>query len=534
MRKSSGLWIGNYLKQRGVDALFTLTGGHIFPILDGCVEHDIRVIDTRHEQAAAFCAEGWALKKCTPGVYAATAGPGFINAVTGLAHASITKNRTLCLAGASPTTQRDQGAAQELEQTKVAEIYSIYAKTINHPKRIPQYMEMAFQQMQGSRPGPAFLELPWDVIFEPLSDEVEATFAPRPIPVSAGDPRDIETADEMIRNATNPVMVVGGGAYWSNCADTLKEFAEQTGIPVFTRNSARGLLPDEHPQCYGGSPGTGVFKSDLVIVAGTRLNSTFYYGQFGDNTKIIQIDCDSAAIGNNNTVDLGICGDVGLVLAQLNQVLMGYSCPKDWISTLDAGVAKRREKFEAGYNSDQTPIHPLRLLHELNEFSNESTTFTIDGGDIGVEAARHLVASRPGSQLTNASTLGALGPGIPYAIGAKVAAPDETVICLTGDGAFGICAMEMDTAVRHDLPIIVVIGNDQRWGMIGRSHADMFGKNRVVAAELGDRPYDKIVEALGGYGERVEDPNQIRPALERAVASGKPACLNVIMAPAVE
>jgi acetolactate synthase-1/2/3 large subunit len=151
-----------------------------------------------------------------------------------------------------------------------------------------------------------------------------------------------------------------------------------------------------------------------------------------------------------------------------------------------------------------------------------------------VEAARHLVASRPGSQLTNASTLGALGPGIPYAIGAKVAAPDETVICLTGDGAFGIGAMEMDTAVRHDLPIIVVIGNDQRWGMIGRSHADMFGKNRVVAAELGDRPYDKMVEALGGYGERVEDPNQIRPALERAVASGKPACLNVIMAPAVE
>jgi acetolactate synthase-1/2/3 large subunit len=526
-----GQWIASYLKERDIDALFTLTGGHIFPVFDGCLDAGIRVVDTRHEQAASFAAEGWALRAGRPGAYVVTAGPGFVNAVSGLAHASVTLSPTLCITGASPVAEDDKGAPQELEQLRVAETYARYAKTVRRTDRIPQYFEAAFQHMRGPTPGPAFLELPQDVLYRPLGADAPQGFGPRPTPRSAGDPRDIERAGELLRQAERPVVVVGGGAFWAGAGDALAAFAEQTQLPVFTRNAARGLLPDEHPQCYGGSPGLGVFKSDLVLVIGSRFNATFFYGQFPEQTRVIQVDCNAAALGDNRGLDLGICGDARLVLEQLTAALDGFTAPAEWIATLDAAVEKRQVKFAAGYHSASTPIHPMRLLHEINEFADQNTTVTIDGGDIGVAASRHLLANRPGSQLSNASILGSLGPGLPFALGAKVAAPDDTVICVNGDGAFGIGGMEFDTAVRLDLPFICVIGNDQQWGMIERGQSDAFGADRLVAAKLGDRPYDKMVEALGGYGERVEDPEQIRPALERARDSGKPACLNVMLDP---
>jgi acetolactate synthase-1/2/3 large subunit len=528
-----GKWIASYLKQREIDALFTLTGGHIFPVLDGCLDAGVRVVDTRHEQAAAFAAEGYALRTGRPGVYAATAGPGFVNAVSGMAHASVTLAPTLCLAGASPIGEDDKGAPQELDQIKIAEVYTRYAKTVRRTDRVPQYLEVAFQHMLGSTPGPACLEIPQDVLYRPLSDKAQTDFGPRETARSGGDPRDIERAAVMLRQAERPVVVVGSGGFWAGAEEALRAFAEATGLPVFTRNASRGLLPDTHPQCYGGSPGLGVFKSDLVLVIGSRFNATFYYGQFAEGTKVIQADCNAAALGDNRRIDLGICGDARVVLEQLTAALDGYAAPVDWIAQLDASVDSRQKKFAPGYQSSATPIHPMRLLHEINQFSDENTTIAIDGGDIAVSAARHLIARRPGSLPSNASTLGSLGPGLPFAIGAKTAAPDDTVLCVNGDGAFGIGAMEMDTAIRHDLPFICVIGNDQCWGMIERSQRKLFGEDRLVAASLGDRPYDAMVKALGGYGERVEDPDQIRPALERARDSGKAACLNVIIDPKI-
>jgi acetolactate synthase-1/2/3 large subunit len=335
----------------------------------------------------------------------------------------------------------------------------------------------------------------------------------------------------MLRRAERPVVVVGGGGFWAGAAEALTAFAEQSGLPVFTRNAARGLLPDSHPQCYGGSPGLGVFRADLVLVVGSRMNATFYYGKFGPESRVIQVDCNAAALGDNRGIDLGICGDARLVLEQLTAALDSYRVPAEWIASLDAAVAKRADKFAAGYRASATPIHPMRLLHEINEFADGRTTITIDGGDIGVAAARHLRAERPGCQLSNASILGSLGPGLPFALGAKVASPEDTLICVTGDGAFGIGAMEMDTAIRQDLPLICAIGNDGQWGMIERAQKGLFGEDRLVAAALPDRPYQQMVEALGGYGERVEDPEEIRPALERARDSGRPACLNVILDP---
>jgi acetolactate synthase-1/2/3 large subunit len=371
-----------------------------------------------------------------------------------------------------------------------------------------------------------------DVFYEPLGTDAPVGFGPRPTPRSAGDPNDVERAATLLRGAERPAVVVGSGGFWAGAASALAVFAERTALPVFTRNAARGLLPDRHPQCYGGSPGLGVFRSDLVLVVGSRFNATFYYGQFAEGTRVIQVDCNAAALGDNRGIDLGICGDARIVLEQLTAALEGYTTPRDWIAALDASVEKRKAKFAAGFHAASTPIHPMRLLHEINAFATrEDATISIDGGDIGIAAARHLHANRPGSQLSNASILGSLGPGLPFAIGAKAAAPDEPVICVTGDGAFGIGAMEIDTAVRLDLPFICVIGNDQQWGMIERSQSSLFGEDRLVAAKLGDRPYEKMVEALGGYGERVEDPEEIRPALERARDSGKPACLNVMLDP---
>jgi acetolactate synthase-1/2/3 large subunit len=526
-----GKWIAGYLKQRSIDALFTLTGGHIFPLLDGCLDAGLRVIDTRHEQAAAFAAEAWTLRTGRPGSYVVTAGPGFTNAVSGLAHASVTLSPTLCLAGASPQAEDDKGALQELEQLRVAEVYARYAKTVRRTDRVPQYLEAAFQHMLGPTPGPAFLEIPQDVLYKPLAGDAVVDFGPRPTPRSAGDPRDIERAAALLRGAERPVVVVGGGGFWAGAERALLAFAEQTKLPVFTRNAARGLLPDRHPQCYGGSVGLGVFKADLVLVVGSRFDATFFFGQFTSGTRVIQVDCNAAALGDNRGIEVGICADARLALEQLTAALDDYCAPREWISTLDAAAERRRQKFAAGYHSTATPIHPMRLLQEINAFADADTTLTIDGGDIGVAASRHLRADRPGSQLSNASPLGSLGPGLPFALGAKVAAPDDTVICVTGDGAFGLGAMEMDTAVRLDIPFICVIGNDQIWGMIRRSQSSLFGEDRVIAADLGDRPYDKMVEALGGYGERVEDPEEIRPALERARDSGKPACLNVMLDP---
>jgi acetolactate synthase-1/2/3 large subunit len=526
-----GKFMAAYLERREIDALFTLTGGHIFPLLDGCLDAGVRVVDTRHEQAAAFAAEGYALRTGRPSAYLVTAGPGFVNAVSGLAHASVTLSPTLCLTGASPIAEDDKGAPQELEQLRVAEVYARYAKTIRDTRRIPQYLEMAFQSMLGPTPGPAFLEIPQDVFYRPLSEDAPTGFGPRPTPRAAGDPSDVEAAAAMLRRAERPVVVVGSGGFWAGAADALAAFAEQTGLPVFTRNAARGLLPDSHPQCYGGSPGLGVFKADLVLVLGSRFNATFYYGKFAPKSRVIQVDCNAAALGDNRGIDVGICGDVRLVIQQLAAALDGHRVPADWIASLDAAVAKRADKFAAGYRTGATPIHPMRLLHEINQFADQRTTFAVDGGDIGVAAARHLRVERPGGLLSNASTLGSLGPGLPFALGAKVASHEDTVICVTGDGAFGIGAMEMDTAVRLDLPIICVIGNDGQWGMIERSQKDLFGEDRLVAAVLPDRPYEKMVAALGGYGERVEDPEEIRPALERARESGLPACLNVILDP---
>jgi acetolactate synthase-1/2/3 large subunit len=528
-----GGWLAGYLKARRIDTLFTLTGGHIFPLLDGCLDAGVRVVDTRHEQAAAFAAEGLALRTGRPAAYLVTAGPGFANAVAGLAHASVTLAPTLCITGASAVKEDDMGSPQELEQLRVAEVYTRYAKTVRQTDRIPQYVENAFQHMTGPNPGPAFLEIPVDVFYKPLTPDARTDFGPRAAPRSSADPRDIETAAALLRQAERPAVVVGSGGFWAGASDALASFAERTGLPVFTRNAARGLLPDSHPQCYGGSPGLGVFKADLVLVIGSRFNATFFYGKFAPGGKVIQVDCNSASLGDNRGIDLGICGDARLVLEQLSEALDDYRSPREWIATLDAAVDKRKVKFAAGVKSGSTPIHPVRLLHEINEFADQNTTFTIDGGDIGVAAARHLRAEHPGAQLSNASILGSLGPGLPFALAAKLAAPDDTVICVTGDGAFGIGAMEIDTAVRRDIPFICVVGNDGMWGMIERSQRPMFGENRVVAAHLGDRPYEKMVEALGGYAERVEDPEQIRPALERAKESGRPACLNVILDPKV-
>lgn len=531
---SGGVLAARMLQAEGVDYMFSLVGGHIYTLYDACVDNGIKIIDVRHEEAAAHMAEGLALVTGKPGVCVVTAGPGFTNMITGVANAAVANSPIICISGRSPFREFDTGSLQDLNQIDIIKPLTKMARTIYQTERIPEYVAMGFRHALAGRPGPVYLEIPIDVFFNQVEDSsVEMPHGYRTETQPAGDPSEIERALALLDNAERPVIVAGSGVWWSQAHEELQAFVEKSGIPVFTRNNGRGVVSDNHPLCFGASALSGLFKADVALIVGTQFNHTLAAGKFPPELKAIRVDIDSTAIGHNRAIDVGIVGDAKKVLQQLSDGVKRGSYD-EWIETLRQSKRKREERHRPFMESDRAPIHPLRLCVELRTFIDEDTIVCIDGGDISVFGSMTLPTYKPGQHLTNgASSFGCLGTGIPFGLAAKLAKPEKKVLVLCGDGSFGLNAMEFDTALRHNLPIVCVISNDGCWGMVKHDLEGVYGADRIVGCDLPARNYEKVVEALGGHGELVEKPSGIRPAIERALASGKPACVNVLTDPTV-
>jgi len=531
---SGGVLVARMLKAEGVEYLFSLVGGHIYSLYDACVDAGIKIIDVRHEEAAAHMAEGLALVTGKPGVCVVTAGPGFTNMITGTANAAVANSPILCISGHSPLGEFDTGSLQDLNQIDIIKPLTKMSRTVYQTERIPDYIAMAFRHSLAGRPGPVYLEIPMDIFFNEVDDStIQMPQDYRTETRAAGDPSEIDRALALLKEAKKPVIVAGSGVWWSQAHEELQTFVEKSGIPVFTRNNGRGAVSDDHPLCFGASALSGLFKADVALIIGTQFSYTLASGKFPPDLKIIRVDIEPAEIGHNRAIDIGIVGDAKNVLRQLTEGVEPDSYD-EWVETMKQSRANRAEKNRPFMESDNVPIHPMRLCNEVAKFIDEDTIVSIDGGDIAVFGSMLLPTYRPGQHLANgASSFGCLGVGIPFGIAAKLAKPEKKSLVLIGDGSFGLNAMEFCTALRHDLPFVCVISNDGCWGMIKHGMEHVFGADRMVGCDLPPRNYEKVVEALGGYGELVEEPSEIGPAIERAFASGKPACVNVLTNPNV-
>ncbi len=531
-----GLLVAKMLKREGIEVVFTLSGGHIAAIYDGCVREGIRVVDTRHEQVAVHAAEGYAKVTRTPGVALLTAGPGVTDGVTGIANAFLGESPVLVFGGAAPIEHWEEGALQELPMVEVLGPITKWAKTVVQTRRLADYTAMGLRKATTGRRGPVFLECPMDV----LNGFVQAQDVQLPAPDyryegrQPGDPTQVEKAAALLRTSERPVIFAGSAVWWDDAAAPLRALAERLQAPVFLNGGGRGSLPPDHPLFFTAARRTALQGADLLLLVGTKLDFRLNYGKpplIPADAKIVWVDPLAEDIGVNRSPDVGIAGNAALVLDQLASALGGRLNHDGWLRVVRDAESKAREAEEALMRSDATPIHPLRLCRELRDALDRDAYVIGDGGDIVSYGARVINAWEPGHWL-DAGPMGTLGAGTGYAIATKVARPDKQVAVLFGDGAFGLNGMDFETLARHNLPVVGVIGNDGQWAQIKHPQKAMLGHATAADLATGIR-YDKMVEALGGYGELVTEPDQIRPAIERAFASGKAACVNVLTDPNV-
>ncbi len=529
--------VAKYLKEvEDVGAVFSLSGGHIDRIYDGFLEYGVRLIDVRHEQAAAMMAHAWSIYDGNPGVCLVTAGPGFTNTLTGIVNAYQENAPMVVISGSSAVKDRGLGALQEINQMDMVKSTVKWHSTCLDVKRIPEYLFTAFRQAVSGRPGPVFLELPPDILNVTVKEEEmvwpkKGSLVPRPGP----DPALIEPAADLINSAARPFIIAGSGVDLSKCDDALKKFIDTTGIPFALLNTGRGALPDEHPLSLwdGGLVGilTAFSQADLVIALGVRFNWVLMFGQAFPQAKLVRVDIDATEIDRNRAADVGMVGDLGLTLNLLADAAnkMDHSA---WRNSLkEAYLPMIQEELNARKNVSD-PIHPNRMVAKVREAVGDDALYVIDGGDTSYFGLTTLRATQRGGVIGSAGgQFGCLGTGIPFAMAAKAARPDKTVVVINGDGSFGLNAMEFDTAVRHDLPFVCIINNDCAWGMIKHGQEICYGEDRVCGSELGAVHYEKMAEALGGFGELVEKDEDLVPAIQRALDSGKPACINVMTDP---
>lgn len=545
MNMHGGRLVARVLKNEGVSHLFTLCGGHIASIYDGCIDEGIAIIDTRHEQAAAHAADAYARLTRGIGVAAVTAGPGVTDAVTAVANAFYANSPLLLIGGAAPLEQQGRGALQEMEQVALLKPITKYSIAIHQTDRIPELLTQAIRIALSGKPGPVFVEIPFDILIQ-FVDEEDVKFPThyRTAARAYGDTREIGRAAALLADAEHPVVMAGTPVYWDDAGAALRALVERVNLPVFPNGMGRGTIPMNHPNCLPLARGAGLKGADVVLSLGVPMDFRMRYGDFGEETKLIQVDVDAAEIGRNRAVDVGIVGNARAVLEQLADA-MGTSygdataaarTHADWVAFLQGVEEEKRTALAEWETSNETPIHQLRLAHALNQVLDEDTIVVADGGDVVGLAAKALTITQPG-QWMDPGPLGCLGVGLPFALAAQVLYPNKKIIVLNGDGSFGLNGMEIDTAARFHLPIVTVIGNDGQWGEIRLPQMALVGEERAVATALAsDTHYEKIAEAFGGSGEYVTEPTEIVNVLERALEQAHrtrmPCIVNVMIDPA--
>ena len=529
---NAGELVALALKRAGVSHLFTLNGGHIWPILMGAQEHGIRIIDVRHEQSAAFAAEGWAKVTRQCGVAAVTAGPGVTNSTSALAQAQSGDSPLFVIGGRAPQARWGMGSLQEMDHVEL--VKSITKKSVTLGEADEAYATAAecVRTALSARTGPVFMDIPLDVFFG-AADLPEATEHLTPHLGASPDPDLVARAARLIEGAHRPAVIAGGSVWWARAEDELKDLVETANLPLTVNGMARGALPPGHPLFFPRARGPALGEADLIVVVGALLDFRLNFGQppvFAEDAQLIFIDVDGHR--KHRAGEVSIYGDLKAALGALANAVDGGADRPAWLDRLrEAEVASRR-RDEAMVRSDSSPVHPARLIAEVDRFSDPDAIIVGDGGDFVSFAGRLIERQKPGLWI-DPGPFGCLGSGPGYAMAAKLAHPDRQVVLLSGDGAFGFSAMEFDTMVRHRIPVVCVVGNNGIWALEKHPMQSMLGTS--IAADLGHRTrYDKVVESLGGHGEMVERPDEIRPALERAFKSGLPACINVICDPGAE
>jgi acetolactate synthase-1/2/3 large subunit len=525
-----GRLVARRLKAHGVSKLFTLSGGHLFSIYDGCRTEGIDLVDVRHESAAAFAAEGWAKVTREPGVCALTAGPGVTNGMSALGSAQQNNSPVLVLGGRAPAMRWGQGSLQEIDHVPFVRPLVKLAATVAATAEIPGLIDEAFTTMRRPHSGPAFIDFPLDQVF---MEAVEAEPA-EPLPHAAPQPdqRMLERAIALLRDAERPVIMAGTNLYWGRGEEPLCRLAEAAGIPVFLNGLARGCLAADHPLFFSRARSAGLKGADVALVLGVPLDFRLGFGQaFGPDCELIVVDVAEPEREHPRRLAAELYGDLAGTLRTLAGATAGAVPTDGWIAHL-RGVEQEKRAAEREQLADpRAPLHPLRIYAELGQVLDRDAIVICDGGDFASYAGRAIESYEPGCWL-DPGPFGCLGCGPGYALAAKLAHPDRQVVLLLGDGAFGFSGMEFDTLARHGVAVVGVMGNNGIWGL--EKHPMEFLYGYSVAAEL--RPetrYDEVVRALGGHGELVRTPGELRPALERALGAPGPALVNVLTDPSV-
>lgn len=524
-----GRLVARALKREGVDTIFTLCGGHIMTIYDGCLDEGIRVVDVRHEQAAVMAADGMARVTRNPGFAAVTAGPGVMNGITGIANARAADSPVVTLGGQSDFVRFGQGALQEGPQVPVVAPLTKWAASCYEARLLPDYIHTAFREAASPRTGPTFLEVPWDILFAEASEPLSPRGGSRFDPETRAAERDLERAAQLLAEAERPVVVSGANVWWGRGEKALRAFADSYQAPFYLNSLSRGSLPSSHPHFLVHSRSKALADADVVLDLGTPFDFRLGFGEgLNPDAKVIHAEPAASLIGRRQ-VDVALVGHLGETLRQLHALLRGRPMPERaaWLQKLRAHDDRKREENAEGERADGSPMHALRFLREVNDVIDDDTIVVGDGGNVVALAGKVLDVSQPGHWL-DPGPYGTLGVGLPFGMAAKLARPGKKVLVLSGDGAFGLNGMEIESCARQGIPVVCVVANDGAWNQIRDPQVMLYGEERAPATALNPNArYDLMAQAMGAHGERVSEPKEVGAAIERAFASGKASVVDV-------
>lgn len=536
---SGGQIVARMLKQEGVRHIFTISGGHIIDIYNGCLDEGIKIVDVRHEQVAAHAADACA-RITGVGCAVVTAGPGTTDAVTGIANAFRAESPMLLIGGGGPLKQYKMGALQDLAHVPMMTPITKFASSVMTTERCAEMMGQALREMWNGAPGPGYLEIPHDV----LDGKVDAAKVRIPknyrvrgangsaVPEFIGDPNTVAQVAELIASAERPVALFGTQARACRAHDAIDRFARHFNVPIYVNGAARGTLPRNHAHHFMPSRGAAFNNADVILLAGTPLDFRMGYGRrLSQKAKIIIMDMDYRNVGYNRDFDVGLVGNIRSILNAMCDASKGDTARRHdpFLKMLREEEEKTRNKNDKIIAEKAVPIHPIRLVHEINEFLLEDTVYIGDGGDIVTFSGSVVKPHKPGGWM-DPGPLGTLGVGTGFAMASRLTQPERDVVVLFGDGSFGLTGFDFETMVRNKLAFVGVIGNNASWNQIRYGQARKYGKERGdVANVLADVRFDRFAEAMGGFGVRVTEPDKIRPALEKARDCGKPALVDVVI-----